>query len=150
MLLGHPRIHPDPARVRFIGFGASSQNIEMFAYAMTRDRGEFLAIQEDVFLRVMDIVRQSGSGFAFPSQTLYFARDGGLDADRTQAAEAHVRQWRQEGCLPFPDFSPEQVQRMRGALVYPPPGSPESIAAPGPHTDARDPSLSADRTRPTG
>jgi MscS family membrane protein len=148
MLLGHPRIHPDPARVRFVGFGASSQNIEMFAYAMTRDRGEFLAIQEDVFLRVMDIVLQSGSGFAFPSQTLYFARDGGLAADRTQAAEAHVRQWRQEGCLPFPNFSPEQVQRMRGTLVYPPPGSSESpIAASGQDADSRDPSLSVEGTR---
>jgi MscS family membrane protein len=138
MLLGHPRIHPDPARVRFVGFGASSQNIEMFAYAVTRDWGEFLGIQEDVLLRVIDVVQQSGSGFAFPSQTLYFARDGGLNADRTQAAEAHVRQWRQDGCLPFPEFSPEQARRIRGILVYPPPGSPESSSAdPGGVTDSR-------------
>ena len=140
MLLGHPRIHPEPARVRFIGFGASSQNVEMFAYVMTRDWNEFLGIQEDVFLRVIDIIQQSGSGFAFPSQTLYFARDGGLDADRTQAAESHVRRWRQEGFLPFPNFSAEQVQRMRGTLGYPPPGSPESSIAGGkdePPTTAR-------------
>ena len=128
MLVGHPRIHPDPARVRFIGFGTSSQNIEMFAYALTRDRGEFLAIQEDVFLRVSDIVQQSGSGFAFPSQTLYFTRDAGLDTDKTQAAESQVRQWRQE-----------------------PPGPPEaSIAASGPDTESRDPSLTVEGTRDGG
>jgi MscS family membrane protein len=129
MLLRHPRIHPEPARVRFIGFGDSSQDVEIFAYAMTPDWNEFLGIQEDVLLRIVEIIQQSGSGFAFPSQIHYFARDGGLDVDRTQRAEAHVRQWREEGLLPFPDFTPEQVQRMRGTIVYPPPGSPQSSGA---------------------
>ena len=126
MLLGHPRVHPDPVRARFIGFGASSLDIEVFAYVMTSDWAEFLGIQEDILLRVMDIVEQSGTGFAFPSRTLYFARDGGLDAPRTESAEAQVRQWQDEGCLPFPNFSPEQMRQRRGTVVYPPPGSPEA------------------------
>ena len=125
MLLSHPRIHPDPARARFIGFGASSLDIEVFAYVRTSDWGEFLGIREDVLLRVMDIVEQSGTGFAFPSQTLYFARDDGLNADQTQAAEAQVRQWRESGRLPFPNFAPEQAGLMRGSLIYPPTGSPD-------------------------
>jgi MscS family membrane protein len=123
MLLSHPCINAESARARFIGFGACSLDIEVFAYVKTRDRPEFLGIREDVLLRVMGIVAQSGTGFAFPSQTLYFGRDDGLDAERSKAAEAQVHQWRDEGRLPFPNFSPEQVQRMRGALVYPPPGS---------------------------
>jgi hypothetical protein len=45
----------------------------------------------------MELVEASGTGFAFPSQTLYFARDGGLDTGRTQAAMSQVRQWRMEG-----------------------------------------------------
>lgn len=126
MLLGHPRIQPDSARARFIGFAASSLDIEVFAYVMTRDGVEFLEIREDLLLRIMDIVKQCGTDFAFPSQTLYFARDGGLDAQRTECAEAQVRQWRQEGKLPFPNFSPEHIQQMRGTVIYPPPGSPES------------------------
>jgi MscS family membrane protein len=101
MLVGHPRIHPDPARARFTGFGASSLDIEVYAYAMTRDWAEFLGIQEDVLLRVMDIVEQSGTGFAFPSQTLYFARDGGLDAERT-VCRSQVRQWRGEAACRSP------------------------------------------------
>jgi MscS family membrane protein len=129
MLLGHPRIHHDPARARFIGFGASSLDIEVFAYVMTRDRAEFLGIQEDVLLRVMDIVEQSGTGFAFPSQTLYFGRDNGLDTRRTEAAETQVRQWRGEGHLPFPNFSPDQMREIRGSLVYPPPGSTDASTA---------------------
>lgn len=114
MLLGHPRIHHDPARARFIGFGASSLDIEVTAYAMTQDWDEFLAIQEDVFLRIIDIVEQSGSGFRGP------------DPEKAQAAEAQVRQWREEGRLPFPNFSPEQMRQIRRSLTYPPPGSPEA------------------------
>jgi MscS family membrane protein len=126
LLLGHPRIHPEPARTRFVGFGASSLNLEVFAYATTSDWQEFLGIQEDVFLRIMDIVKQSGTRFAIPSQTLYFGRDNGLDASRTYAAETQVRSWRNEGRLPFPDFPPEQKDQLRASLVYPPKGSPEN------------------------
>jgi MscS family membrane protein len=126
MLLGHPRVDPDLARVRFIGFASSSLDLEVFAYALTRDWAEFLGIREDVLLRIMDIVEQSGTAFAFPSQTLYFSRDQGLDGENGQAAEAQVRQWRDEGRLPFPNFSPEQMERIRGSLVYPPPGSTEA------------------------
>jgi len=124
MLLGHPRIYPDPARARFIGFGEYSLNIEIFAYVTTRDWAEFLGVQEDVFLRIVDIVGQSGTGFALPARTLHFGRDHGLDANRTNEAEVQVRHWREGGCLPFPDFSPEQKNQIRGSFVSPPKGSP--------------------------
>jgi MscS family membrane protein len=124
MLLGHPRIHPDPARARFIGYGASSLDLEVFAYVTTSDWAEFLGIREDVLLRVLDIIKESGTGLAFPSQTLYFARDDGPDANGAKAAEAQVRKWREEGHLPFPDFSPEQKNQIRGSRAYPPEGSP--------------------------
>jgi MscS family membrane protein len=124
LLLGHPRIHPQPARARFVEFGASSLNLEVFAYATTSDWEEFLGIREDVFLRIMDIVKQSGTRIAIPSQTVYFGRDNGLDACRTSAAETQVRSWRDEGRLPFPDFAPEQKDQLRGSLAYPPKGSP--------------------------
>ena len=129
MLLSHPRINAESARARFIGFGASSLDIEVFAYVKTRDRPEFLGIREDVLLRIMDLVKESGTGFAFPSQTLYFGRDDGLDANRTEVAEAQVRQWRDANRLPFPNFSPEQMREMHGSVVYPPPGSAESPPA---------------------
>jgi MscS family membrane protein len=128
LLLGHPRIHPEPARTRFVEFGASSLNLEVFAYATTSDWQEFLGIQEDVFLRIMDIVKQSGTRFAIPSQTLYFGRDNGLDASRTSAAETQVRSWRDQGRLPFPDFAPEQKDQLCGSLVFPPTGSPEVVS----------------------
>ncbi len=126
LLLGHPRVHPDPARARFIGFGASSLDIEVFAYVMTSDWNVFLGIREDILLRVMDIITQGGSAIAFPSRTLYLGRDRAPDDDSVRAAEASVRDWREEGALPMPNFSADQARRIRGSVIYPPPGSPDA------------------------
>jgi hypothetical protein len=80
--------------VRFIGFGDSSLNLEVFAYVSETEYETFLHIQEDLLLRIMDIIEANGSGFAFPSQTTYLAQDAGLDAVKSQRALATVRQWR--------------------------------------------------------
>ncbi len=125
MLVAHPRLLAESARARLTGFGPSSRDIELFAYALTADWTEYLAIQEDVFLRLIDIIQQSGTSLALPSQTLYLARDRGADSEQAEAAAAQVQQWRAEGSLPFPNFSPEQIERIRGSLIYPPLGSVE-------------------------
>ena len=49
----------------------------------------------------------SGSGFAFPPQTTYIARDDGLDGERIRTAEEQLRAWRDRGELPLPDFAEE-------------------------------------------
>jgi len=91
MLLEHERVDPDPARVRFKSFGASSLDIEVFAYVRTADYAEFLDTAEDLNLRIMDIVEEAGSGFAFPSTTAYLAQDTPFDPDAVRAAEEEAR-----------------------------------------------------------
>ena len=120
MLYGHPKVESPSARVRFIGFGDSSLKLEVFAYVLETDYAAFLHIQEDLLLRIMDIVAASGSGFAFPSQTTYLAQDAGMDAGKTQEAILKVREWREKGELPFPDFSPETIAKIDNQLEYPP------------------------------
>jgi len=126
MLLGHPKIDPDPARVRFSAFGAFSLDIEIFAYVRTTDINEFLAVKEDVFLRLMEIVDASGTGFAFPSQTVYTAPDSGLDAERTKKAETTVAEWRTAGQLFLPTIPQSEVETLSDRLSYPPDGAPDA------------------------
>ena len=120
LLYEHPKVESSSARVRFIGFGKSSLDLEVFAYVLETDYASFLPIQEDLLLRIMEIVETSGSGFAFPSQITYVARDAGLDAAKSEQAIATVRQWREQGELPFPDFSPETIAEINNRLEYPP------------------------------
>ncbi len=139
MFLAHPKIDNDTARVRFSGYGASSQDIDIRVYALTRDWNEYFAIQEDVLLRVGDIVGEAGTGFAFPSRTLYVGRDDGLDAERGNAAIEQVAQWRAAGQLPFPNTSLSRREQLADTLDYPPSGSPDSIRADTPRTETAEP-----------
>jgi MscS family membrane protein len=61
LLLAHPKVLSDPARVRFVGFGASSLDVEIFAYVDTASFDEFLAVREDLYLRFLDVVAASGT-----------------------------------------------------------------------------------------
>jgi MscS family membrane protein len=123
LLLSHPRVSADPARVRFVQFGAYSLDLEIFAYVRTADWNEFLAIREDLLLRLMDIVEASGTGFAFPSETHYVARDEGLDTEKARLAAEEIRALREQSSLPLPDYAEETKAELSGSLDYPPKGS---------------------------
>jgi MscS family membrane protein len=125
LLYAHPRIDPDPARVRFVGFGPYTLDVEIYAYVRTADFNEFLGVREDLYLRIMDVVAASGTGFAFPSQTQYSGAEG-LDAARAHQAESEVARWRAEGALPLPEFPAERVTSLRDTLDYPPKGSAQA------------------------
>jgi MscS family membrane protein len=87
-----------------------------------------LAVREDVYLRILDILAESGSGLALPSVTLHRGAEG-LDPERAREAEAAVRRWREEGTLPLPEFPHERMARLAGTLDYPPRRSPEQRRA---------------------
>jgi MscS family membrane protein len=126
ILLAHPRITEDPARVRLVGFGAYSLDLEVFAYVDTEEWSEFLGIREDLYLRFIDAVKEAGTGFAFPSTTTYLGRDTGLAEDEARRAEARVAEWREKCELPFPSFSESFRQEEENTLPWPPPGSPDT------------------------
>ncbi len=124
MLLSHPMVSPDRLRVRFSGYGAYSLDLEIYAYLKCQTQDSYLAIAEDLMLRVMDIVNEAGTAFAFPSQVNYLGRDEGVDVVQREQREAEVKQWRQRDKLPFPDFDEEDVDQLGDTLDYPPRGSP--------------------------
>jgi MscS family membrane protein len=128
MLLAYPRVYEEEPRVRFTRFGDYSLNVEIRVEIDTADRDEFRAIREDIYLRVIEIVNDAGTGFAFPSRTVYHSHDEGLDAGRQQAAEAQVRAWCAAQELPFPTFSAAYRKNTRNTLDYPPEGSPDASA----------------------
>ena len=124
LLIRHPMVSMDPARVRFAGYGDFSLNVELFAFVNTRDWGEFLAVQEDLNLRIKDIVEGCGTGFAFPSQTLYMERGQGLVPAEVEKAEGLVERWRQENRLPFPEHEAGFRFELANTLDWPPKGTP--------------------------
>lgn len=57
--------------VNLVEFGSSSLNITVYAFTKTTNWVKFQAIQQDVFLKIIDIVAKSGAEFAFPTTTMH-------------------------------------------------------------------------------
>lgn len=123
MLVGHPRVTPDPARVRFTDYTQAALTLDVFAYVNSADFGEYLGIREDLNLRIKDIVEEAGTTFALPAQRIFMAKDPLPDPERTQAVHAEVESWRADSRLPFPDFDAEHLQTVADKLPFPPEGS---------------------------
>jgi len=72
MLKSHPGIAQNELMmVYFRDFGASSLDIFVYCFTNTSDWEKYLAIREDVNLKIMEIVEKHGASFAFPSTSIY-------------------------------------------------------------------------------
>ena len=60
--------------VQLVGFGDSSINILVSAYLTTNAYTEFLQMQNDLNLNIMDIMQADGVDFAFPSTSVYIEK----------------------------------------------------------------------------
>jgi MscS family membrane protein len=60
-------------RVRFLHFGPSSLDVEVFAYILANDWEHFLEVQEALLLRIMECVESAGVNIALPSQIIFMA-----------------------------------------------------------------------------
>lgn len=69
--LAHPDVLESPLRVHFSGFDKYSLNIDVLAHIDTKDRNEFLQLQQDLLMRIEQIVKANQAEFALPAQTTY-------------------------------------------------------------------------------
>lgn len=123
LLYAHPKVHQDPARIRFVQFGECSLDLDVFAYIDTIDYGEYLEIAEDVNLRIMDVIKAAGTELAIPAQIEYKIDKDPLDETQIRKTENCVQEWRTQRALYIPTFPPEKINELRDSLDYPPEGS---------------------------
>lgn len=62
--------------VYFNDFADSSLNIMVYCFTKTTVWADWLEAQQEVYLKIIEIVHQHGADFAFPSQTVYLSKDG--------------------------------------------------------------------------
>jgi MscS family membrane protein len=68
MLRDDQRIDVGSLPARFTGVGPWSLDVEVFAYVRTIDGDRYLTAQQELLLRILDIVRVSGAALALPTQ----------------------------------------------------------------------------------
>lgn len=68
ILTGHPRVETGKMPVRFIGVGPYSLDVEVIAYVTTSDYDEFVALQQELLLKMLQAVEHAGTALAVPLQ----------------------------------------------------------------------------------
>ncbi len=72
----NPHTNPGTNMVRLTGFGGSSIDILVSAYLTTNVYAQFLEIQNDLNLSILDVMQADGVEFAFPSTSVYIEKSG--------------------------------------------------------------------------
>jgi MscS family membrane protein len=129
MLYAHPKVDPEPARIRFAEFGAYSLDLEIFAYVTVADYDAYLAVAEDLNLRMLDILARAGVSLAVPVQRTLLERADSPDERRVQQTEKQVQEWRENNQLYLPSFPEDVISQLRESLDYPPRGAPGADGA---------------------
>ena len=96
-MTGHPKVDVASARVRVLKLGENAIDVEIYAYILTREYREFLAVQEDLILQAMDVLESSGAAVAVPGQTTMVTRDAWVDPQKAAAAQKAMEKSRDPG-----------------------------------------------------
>ena len=64
LLAAEPMVIAETSYVRFVGYGTFSKNIEIFAYLRCEDEHSFLAVREELLLKIEETVQEVGTSFA--------------------------------------------------------------------------------------
>ena len=119
LFASHPMVRQDTVSIRLADIEAATAVIRLDGGIMTRDYQEYLAVAEDLNLRIIEIVHQNGAIFSGPGQVLQIRDFQQAGAEKLQEVEAKLEVWRQRDGLPFPDLSDQEKQQLKGSLEYP-------------------------------
>jgi len=70
LVADHPLTNKANIHVRFNDFGESSLNILVYFYLTVTDYAAELEAREEMLLRIIDLAKELGVDFAFPTRTL--------------------------------------------------------------------------------
>ena len=119
LFAAHPMVRQDTISIRLADIEAATAVIRLDAGILTRNYEEYLAVAEDLNLRIIEIVHQNGAIFSGPGQVLQIRDFQQAGEEKLQEVEAKLEVWRQGEGLPFPDLSEEEKRQLKNTLDYP-------------------------------
>ena len=119
LFAAHPMVKQDTVSIRLADIEAATAVVRLEAGILTRDYQEYLAVAEDLNLRIIEIVHQNGAIFSGPGQVLQIRDFQQAGEEKLQEVEAKLEVWRQGEGLPFPDLSEEEKRELKDTLEYP-------------------------------
>jgi MscS family membrane protein len=102
VLKHNEHVEDSTSRVRLLRFAEWAIEVEIYAYILVRDFPEFLAIQEQLLLDVVDSIERTGAAVALPSQATLVTKDAWIDPEKERAAKAAIGKDRDPGGKAMP------------------------------------------------
>ena len=119
LFAAHPMVRQDTISIRLADIEAATAVVRLDAGILTRNYEEYLAVAEDLNLRIIEIVHQNGAIFSGPGQVLQIRDFQQAGEEKLQEVEAKLEVWRQGEGMPFPDLSEEEKRALKNTLEYP-------------------------------
>jgi MscS family membrane protein len=91
VLSDQPKIESHTIRVRLMELTASAINVELFCYVLTKNFDEFAAVREEVLLRIMNLVEDSGVNLASTTPKIYLSPNPVSPVHTSDKVETTVR-----------------------------------------------------------
>ncbi|RLL41287.1 mechanosensitive ion channel family protein [Oceanobacillus piezotolerans] len=76
LLRGHSGIDQEAINVKFDAFNVSSLDILINFFTKSTDYDEYIVIKEEINYRILEIIREEGIQFAYPTRRLYVESEG--------------------------------------------------------------------------
>ena len=123
MLAAHPRIQQDTVSVRLENIEAANAVLRLDSGIVTQDFQDYLAVAEDLNLRIIEIVHANGAIFSGPGQVLQLREFHQASDELMAEVRGKLDTWRDNQQFPFPDVSDDRKAEIEASLTYPPLGS---------------------------
>lgn len=91
LLREHPKVDPEAARARFVGFGESSLDVEIDCNVLTPGLHEFFAVREELYLAIMDLIAEAQTGLASPARVVYAPPDSAQEQEHPASPAVTMR-----------------------------------------------------------
>ena len=119
LFLSHEDVMQATVSIRLEKIIAANAIIRIDAGVATTDFQRFLAVAEDLNLRMIDLVHAAGAVFSGPGQVLQVRDFHRAPENMLADVESQLERWRAEDALPFPDVGPEAKARLAGSIGLP-------------------------------
>lgn len=116
LFLSHADVLQETVSIRLEKIVAANAIIRIDAGVDTTDYQRFLAVAEDLNLRMIECVHEVGAAFSGPGQVLQLREFQQAGDDTLAAVRTQLEHWSDAGRMPFPDVPDAEKARLKGAI----------------------------------
>ncbi|WP_439106271.1 mechanosensitive ion channel family protein [Congregibacter sp.] len=119
LYLSHEDAMQETVSIRLKQVEAATAVIRIDVGIRTTDYQRFLAVAEDLNLRMIELVHEAGAVFSGPGQVLQVRDFYRASEEKIAEVHAQLESWKSEERLPFPDYTAAEKAALQGAIELP-------------------------------